>query len=76
MSDWQKALEAGINKAWGGRNATGYSGTANLVTLVAYVLDEAGYVVLRADEVVGRKSAEMAARILAEGARIDGDVSA
>ena len=46
MTGWQQALEAGINKAWGGRNATGYSGTVNLVTLVAHVLAEAGYEVV------------------------------
>lgn len=72
MTDWQKALEAGINKAWGGNNATGYHGTVNIVVLVDYVLAEAGFVVLPAEDVVGRKSAEMAVRIMAAGARIDG----
>lgn len=46
MTGWQKALEAGVNKAWGGRHPDGYSSTERLVALVASVLAEAGYEVV------------------------------
>lgn len=49
---WQTALEAGINKAWGGTKTSGYASTVNLVALVERILTEAGYQIIRWREVV------------------------
>lgn len=50
MRDWRVALEAGINKDWGGNKPTGYSATARLVALVARIFDDAGFVVVPSEQ--------------------------
>lgn len=53
MRDWRVALEAGINKEYGGNKPLGYSNTKKLVEMVASILDDAGFVVVTANDRYG-----------------------
>lgn len=53
MRDWRVALEAGINKDWGGNKPTGYSATKRLVETVARIFEDAGFVVVPSEQFDG-----------------------